>query len=153
MNNASETYTIYLINDKLIELFGLPKKDRGKKKNYQGHFSLIFKWINKDKHDLKYIWFVVNQVYMKFKHSSESVTPGYFNVAFKVFADRYDPDEVKLPYSASREDCLKHGHTIESLPFHLLTTKERKAREADVPPEGDVTEEDREAFRKFLNSL
>jgi hypothetical protein len=153
MNSASETYTIYLINDKLIELFGLPKKTRGTKKNYQGYFSLIFKWINKDKHDLKYIWFVVNQVYMKFKHSPESVSPGYFFIAFKVFADRYDPDEVNLPYSASREDCLKHGHTIESLPFHLLTTKERKAREADVPPEEDVTEEDREAFRKFLNSL
>ncbi len=153
MNDASEAYTIYLINDKLIELFGLPKKDRGKKKNYQGHFSLIYKWINKDKHDLKYIWFVVNQVYIKFKHSSKSVTPGYFFTAFKVFADRYDPDEVKLPYSASREECLKYGHTVETLPFHLLTTKERKEREADVPPEEDVTEEDRKAFRKLLNSL
>lgn len=153
MNNASETYTIYLINDKLIELFGLPKKFRGVKQNYQGYFSLIYKWRNKDKYDLKFIWYVVNQVYMKFKHSKDSVTPGYFFTVFKVLADRYDPDEVRLPYSASREECLKYGHTIKTLPFHLLTTKERKEREADVPPEEDVTERDRRAFRKFLNNL
>lgn len=152
MNKICEAYTVYLINDRLIELFGLPKKSRGKKQNYQGYFSLIYKWRNKDKYDLKYIWFVVNQVYIKFKHSTDSVTVGYFNVAFKSLIDRYDPDEIKLPYSASREECLKYGHTVRTLPFHLLTTKERKEREADIPPE-DVSEKDRKAFRKFLESL
>lgn len=149
--NPSETYAIYLINDKLIEIFGLPKKHHGKKQNYQGYFSLIFQWINKNKYDVKYIWFVVDRVYKSFKDSPRKITVGYFNAAFRSNKD-YDPEKVLLPYSASREECLAAGHTVETLPFHLLTTKERKQKEVDIPIDG-VTEEDRDAFREFLGSL
>lgn len=148
--NPSETYAIYIINDKLIEILGFESK--GKRKNYDGYFSLIFKWLYKDKHDVKYIWYVVDRVYKWYKESGIKITPGYFYTAFKTNKKDYNSDEVKLPYSASREECLKHGLTIETLPFHLLTTKERKQREADVPTV-NVSEEDREAFREFLGKL
>ena len=138
------------MNDKLIEILGL--KSKGKRQNYDGYFSLIFKWIYKDKYDVKYIWYVVDRVYKWYKESGSIITPGYFNKAFKSNVKDYDPEKVKLPYSASREECLKHGLTVETLPFHLLTTKERKQREADVPSV-DISEEDREAFRKFLGSV
>lgn len=148
----SETYATYIINDKLIEILGLPKKSQGKKQNYQGYFSLIFKWINKDKYDIKYVWFVINRVYKSWKNSPRKITPGYFNVVFKSLIDRYDPDEIKIPYSASREELLEHGHTVKMLPFHLLTTKERKQREEDVPVE-HVSDEDRKSFRGLLGKL
>lgn len=148
---GSETYAVYLMNDMLIELFGLPKKYRGKKHTYRGHFSLLFKWIRKDKHEIKYIWFVVTSVYQKFKHSGAKVTPGYFNNAFKFYEKKYNPDEVYLPYSASREEMLAVGHTIDTLPFHLLTKEERAAQDDEV--EVDITDEDRESFRKFLEGI
>jgi len=149
--NPSETYATYIINDKLIVILGLPKKSKGVKKNYQGHFSLIFKWLYKDGLDLKYIWYVVNRVYEWKRQSGIKITVGYFNTAFLENKEPYEKQKmyVFLPYSASREEMLKHGHTVESLPFHLLTTKERKQLEEDVPVE-DVTDEDREAFREFL---
>ena len=149
--SPSEIYATYIINDKLIEVMGLPKKNMGKKKNYQGYFSLIYKWIYKDRYEVKYIWFVVNKVYRSWKDLPRKITPGYFGAVFKSSKD-YNPEEVNLPYSASREECLKYGLTVETLPFHLLTTKERKQLEEDVPAE-DVTDEDRESFRKLLGSL
>lgn len=152
--NPSETYATYIINDKLIEILGLPKKSKGVKKNYQGHFPLIFKWLYKDKHDIKYIWYVVNRIHVWWKQSGINITIGYFNTSFKTNKEGYELQKmyIHLPYSASREDMLAHGHTVESLPFHLLTTKERKQREEDVPVE-NVTEEDREAFREFLRKI
>lgn len=149
--NPSETYAVYIINNKLIEVLGISKKEKEKKKNYQGYFSLIFKWLHKDKYDIKYIWYVVNRVYEWYKQSGLNITVGYFNTAFLTNKDDYKKKEkyIELPYSASREECLEHGHTVETLPFHLLTAKERKEREADVPAV-DVTEGDREAFRKLL---
>ena len=152
--NPSETYATYIMNDKLIEVLGLPKKYKGKKQNYQGYFSLIFRWFYKDKYDIKYIWYVVDRVYQWKKQSGLNITVGYFNTAFLTNKDGYEKRKkyIKLPYSASREELIESGHTVESLPFHLLTTKERKEREQDVPAE-DVTDKDREAFRKFLEGV
>jgi hypothetical protein len=150
--NLSETYATYIINDKLIEILGLPKKFRGKKRNYQGYFSLIFKWVYKEKHDVKYIWYVVDRVYKSWKNLPRKITPGYFNTVFKSSKDHYDSDKVNLPYSASREELLECGHTVKTLPFHLLTTKERKQREEDISAE-HVSNEDRKSFRGFLEKL
>lgn len=149
--SPSEIYATYIINDKLVEIFGLAKKHVGKKQNYVGYFSLIFKWINKNKYDVRYIWFIVDKVYKSFKETPRKITVGYFNMVFKSNKN-YNLNKVKLPYSASREECLKHGLTVETLPFHLLVAEERKEREADVPAK-EVTEEDREAFREFLGRI
>ena len=113
---------------------------------------VVFKWIYKDKYEVKYIWYVVDRIYKSFKDTPRQITAGYFNSALKLSIKQYDPSNIHLPYSASREDLIKHGHTVETLPFHLLTKEERKQREEDVPVE-DVTEEDREEFRKFLERV
>jgi hypothetical protein len=130
----------------------MPLKSQQKRKNYQGHFGLIFKWINIFHYDMKYIWFVVNKIYLWWKESGITVNAGYFHKVLQVNRENYNPDEVHLPYSASREELLKYGHTIKTLPFHLLTKEERKALEEDVEAV-QVTDEDRELFCKFLGDL
>ena len=148
--SPSETYAMYLVNRMLMEM--LPLKSLYKKKNYQGHFGLIFKWIHQFHYDMKYIWYIVNKVYLFWKESGAVLNAGYFLTVFRNNRDSYNPDEINLPYSASREELLKHGHTVDTLPFHLLTKEERKALEEDVESE-QVTDEDRELFKKFLGDL
>jgi hypothetical protein len=144
---------IYEINHKLVELFGPPKRSKKLKKGYEGYFSLIYKWLNKEKIDLQYLYFVVSEVYQRFRYVPTTVTPGYFNTAFGFYKDRYDPEVNKLPHSGTREELLKAGHTIDTLPFHLLTKEERSSLEKDIVLEEKITDEDRESLRRFLDSL
>lgn len=130
----------------------MPLKSHGKRKNYQGYFSTIFMWINRYAYDIKYIWYVISKVYLWWKESGITVNVGYFNKALQINKSKYNEDEVTLPYSASREELLRHGHTVDTLPFHLLTKEERKSLEGDVDGE-QITDADRELFRMFLEKL
>lgn len=147
-NDSDIKYSKNLLNDMLIDILGVPKKYIGGR-SFGGYWALINKWVYIEKYDLQYVYYVVKSIHYK---------NGKFNVGFLTGALRhekwiesYDPEKHKLPAGGERDKLLKAGHTIETLPSHLLTREERKQRkDKEVTVVNGVTDGDREALAGLL---
>lgn len=154
-NVSDIKYSKNLLNDMLVNIIGVPKKYQGGR-SFGGYWSLMNKWMYKDKYDLQYIYYVVKTI-----HEKEEFYLTYFNnlntgfiegaLRSKKWIESYNPEEHKLPAGGERDKLLKAGHTIETLPPHLLTREERKQRkETEVAAVNGVTDTDREALVGLL---
>lgn len=141
-------YSKNLINDILVSILGVPKKYQGGR-SFGGYWSLMNKWLYKDKYDLQYVYFVVSRLEKK----TMSMSAGFIEGALrsKNWIEAFNPEEHKLPAGGQRDKLLNAGHTIETLPPHLLTRDERKQRkEETVETVVTVTDKEREALTGLL---
>ena len=148
MNKETLSYVNYSINEMLINMIPTPIKS---KKN--GFFSVINKWTRKDGYTIDYVYFVVKSIYEKFVKTRIKFTLGYFENSLKKMVDQFDPEVNKVPYCGSREDLLMAGHTVESLPYSLLTKEERKEKKKLFKVEVDISDDDRDNLSKFLETV
>ena len=146
-NKTDIRYAKNLLNDMLICILGVPKKYVGNR-SFGGYWSLMNKWIFVDKYDLAYIYFVVQRL----QNKKINMTAGFIEGALrsKNWIKAYDPEEHKLPSGGQRDKLLGAGHTIETLPLHLLTREERKKRKQYEVDRVEVTDEDRKALSELL---
>jgi len=128
-NNTDIKYSKNLINDILVSILGVPKKYQGGR-SFGGYWSLMNKWIYKDRYDLQYIYFVVSRLEKK----EMTMNTGFVEGALrsKNWIDAYNPEEHKLPAGGQRDKLLEAGHTIKTLPVHLLTKEERKQKKEET---------------------
>ena len=150
-NTSDIKYAKNQINDMLVDILGVPKKYVGGR-SFGGYWSLVNKWLFKDKYDLPYIYFVVNRIHYKNVFNGKT-NAGFIEGALrsKNWIESYNAEEHVLPAGGERDKLLGAGHTIETLPSHLLTREERKnRREEEVVPIGGVTDSDREALTSLL---
>jgi hypothetical protein len=147
-NNSDIKYSKNLINDILVSILGVPKKYQGGR-SFGGYWSLMNKWLYKDKYDLQYIYFVVSRL----ENSTLKMNTGFVEGALrsKNWIESYNPEEHKLPAGGERDRLLNAGHTIKTLPAHLLTKDERKKRKEETIEAIDgVTDAQREALAGLL---
>jgi len=147
-NKTDIKYSKNLINDILVSILGVPKKYQGGR-SFGGYWSLMNKWIYKDRYDLQYIYFVISRLEKK----EMKMNTGFVEGALRSsnWIDSYNPEEHKLPAGGQRDKLLNAGHTIETLPAHLLTREERKQRkEVTVEAVSGVTDTQREALTGLL---
>ena len=150
-NDSDIKYAKNLLNDMLVDILGVPKKYQGGR-SFGGYWSLINKWIFADKYDLQYVYYVVRSIHYKNTFIGK-LKAGFLEGALrhKKWIESYDPEEHKLPSGGQRDELLKAGHTIKTLPLHLLTREERKRRkDEEVTVVNGVTDEDREALTGLL---
>lgn len=145
---------IYAINDMLVQMLGVPKKYRGTKNEHRGYFSILYKWIRKERYSIEYVYFVINRVYQKFLKGGKKVNYGYVYRCLEVGTKYYDPNKHCLPNGGNRESMLKAGFTIDFLPFHLLTKEEKAARkEMELNTKFEVTEKDKRELKDLLDKI
>jgi hypothetical protein len=147
-NESDSKYAKNQLNDMLTEILGVPKKYQGKR-SFGGYWSLINKWLHKNKYDLGYIYYVVSNIQKRDgKHNV-----GFIEGAFRSegWIKSYDPEKHRLPSGGDREKLLAAGHTIDTLPAHLLTREERRQRKQKEVTVVNVTDEDRDSLSEFLS--
>ena len=152
-SKSDKSYARNQINTMLMNVLGVPKKYVGGS-SFAGYWSLLNKWIYKDKYDLQYIYFVVNIINTKCLKTSMEITAGFLEGALrsKIYINSFNPEEHMLPSGGNREDLLMAGHTVETLPLHLLTREERKQRKQGPQVSGNVTAEDRQSLTNLLKN-
>ena len=146
-NNSDIKYSKNLINDILVSILGVPKKYQGGR-SFGGYWSLMNKWIYLEKYDLQYIYFVISRLEKKEMKMNVGFVEGALRS--KNWIESYNPEEHKLPAGGQRDKLLEAGHTIETLPAHLLTKEERKQRKEVTVQTVQVTDTQREALTGLL---
>ena len=147
MNKESKDYISSKINYMLDYMIPSPTKKA------RSYYSTINMWTNIDGYTLDYVYFVVHRVYHKSMSSHVSYTIGYFRNCLKDMVDDFDAEINKPPFCGTREELLKAGHTVESLPYDLLTKEEKKVRKEGTSEEFSVTDEDRASLTAFLGRV
>lgn len=125
---SKETFNraLHEMNERMIAMFGVPKKFKKDPCKYGGHLALVFKWLKEN--DIQYLYFVINDVFEYVMRSGSTITIGYLLSAIGNRKDKYDPEKNILPAGASKADLLRSGYCVENLPDYVLTAKERRER-------------------------